>query len=597
MNTAIRRMQSLFFYPKRNLRAKLFLFFLIVAIIPLNILGYLSYAKSSQIVQAQIGQYGQSAVNQLQAQLDTYASQMQMTSRYIYSYLLDPLNNTLHEEESSSYASFLDQKNFERFLDAHKTMDSTGIYLITQSGYYYGSPQINVDRLRQSDWWKAIPSGLHGEYWTGFHAPDYYIARNLNLPDQVMGFVFPLSSQYGTFTNGFIFIEVDATKVLDSFRMLEGELHSFVSIRDASGRAIYTTPQTAMSKADDLVWTKTLESNKWTVEVRTPYEQVYRSVNVIQPLTAVVIAGTLLLALIVSFLFSSQITKRIKRLKNKMELVGIGKLHSRIDLGSEDELGRLGNSFNSMVEQIQTLIQEVTKKEQLKKEAELRAFHYQINPHLLLNTLNSIQWQAKLKGDDEIRQTIYHLTKVLEGSLITTQELVPLHKELRTVEHYLKIQEVRYGGAFEFQSSVEEELNHYLIPRMTLQPLLENCFFHGFEDGEGTIKLTVAKHKGELMLVLADNGEGIPEQRLATLLDEQMPRSGRGGLGCFNVDQKFKLHFGEQYGMKIESQEGNGTTITIRWPMKEEIRESHNPLSNKLPDGSDKMAHSPEKFE
>src|SRR5690349_14656148 len=129
MNPAFRRIQSLLNYPKRHLRAKLFIFFLVVAIIPLNILGYLSYAKSSQIVHAQISQYGQSAINQLQTQLDAYASQMQMTSRYIYAYLLDPLNNTLRDNEPGSYAGFLDQKSFERFLDAHKSMDSTGIYL------------------------------------------------------------------------------------------------------------------------------------------------------------------------------------------------------------------------------------------------------------------------------------------------------------------------------------------------------------------------------------------------------------------------------------------------------------------------------------
>jgi len=546
---------------------KLFLFFVIVATIPLLILGYLSFSKSSEVVESQMVQYGQSTITQLQAQVDSYSGQMQATTRFIYSYLLDPISNVLDGEEPTSYSHFLAQENFNRLLDSHKTLDTTGIYVITPSGYYYGSPQIDVNQLRSQKWWQEVPKGYKGAYWTGIHGTSPYLAQNLNLPKQVIGLVFPIQGQYGSLMNSRIVVEMDASKLMDSFDLIEHNLHSFLTITDRSGRVIYETASDREPHEDDLVWKKELESNRWTIEVRTPFEPVFQETLTIRYFTMALIGFALLLSLLVSYFFSARITRRIRSLKNKMQLVGIGKFHSRIEPVTEDELGRLGGSFNKMVEQIQDLIEEVKHKEQLKKEAELRAYHYQINPHLLLNTLNMIQWQAKMKGDAEIRDMIYHLTKVLEGNLVITEELISIQREMNTVDNYLKIQAVRYGHAFSFKFDCDEALLNCLIPRMTLQPLLENTFFHGFDDGQGSIALQVTQDGEDLVLVLEDDGQGIEEGRLKTLLTEHQPRAlGSGGLGCFNVDQKFKLHFGRQYGMVITSVENKGTRITIRWP-------------------------------
>lgn len=560
-----------YWYFKRNLRAKLFLLFFIASAVPLMILGYMSYSKSSEEIQSQIVQYGQSSITQLQSQLDSYSRQMKSTTRYIYAYLLDPINGTLHPGDPQNFASYVNQKNFNRFLDAHKTEETSGIYLIGPTDTYFGSPQIDVKQLKQQAWWQAIPDHYRGEYWTGLHDSSYYISRNLNIPKQVVGLVFPVQSQYGYLQNSRIVVEMDASKLLDAFDTLENTLHSFITIRDRDGRLIYQSANRVKARADDLVWNRSIESSGWSIEVRTLYEPVYQSTIMIRYFTIALIGLAFVFVLLISYFFSSRITRRIMSLKHKMQLVGIGQLQSRIDMDTEDELGRLGTSFNKMVEQIQFLIEEVQHKEQLKKEAQLQAFHYQINPHLLLNTLNMIQWQAKLKSDAEIQSMIHYLIKVLEGNLVITEELIPLEKELQTVEYYLKIQEVRYGESFQYRIDSDPSIGTCLIPRMTLQPLLENTFFHGFEDGEGTIDITVKEEGEELVLTLVDDGAGIEAERLETLLLEQQPpaRLGTGGLGCYNVDQKFKLHFGEMYGMHIQSRIGAGTKITIHWPKTE----------------------------
>ncbi|KAG2862397.1 hypothetical protein PC115_g25642, partial [Phytophthora cactorum] len=185
-----------------------------------------------------------------------------------------------------------------------------------------------------------------------------------------------------------------------------------------------------------------------------------------------------------------------------MQKVSFGKLDTRMPIEGKDELGSLDMSFNRMVSGVQSLVQEVEQSERLKKEAELKAFHYQINPHLLFNTLNSIQWKARLEGADDIRQMLYHLTMVLEGNLDISQELITVGRELRMIEHFLKIQEIRYGNVFSYELNCEDSLKQYLIPQ-----------------------------KNELLLTLRDNGAGMTEEKRERLLVPDPNRRGRGGLG------------------------------------------------------------------
>jgi len=146
--------------------------------------------------------------------------------------------------------------------------------------------------------------------------------------------------------------------------------------------------------------------------------------------------------------------------------------------------------------------------------------------------------------------------------------LILLKKELATISHYLKVQEIRYGHMFDYNEKVSPECSDYLIPRLSLQPLFENIFFHAFEDGQGIIELTIEDKSDLLELTLSDNGKGMSEQTALNLLNEQSPKDKVRGIGVFNVDQRLKLHFGSEYGLTIESKPKSGTTFKIRWPKR-----------------------------
>lgn len=555
----------------RSIRTKLLFCFLIVTLIPLLSLGAVSYYQSARIINSQFGKYGENAVAQLEQQTSSSLSRMKQMSETIYSYLLDPARTDLGNRAPVTYNEIIEKNDFEALLKSLRTDKTAGIYIITPSGYYYGENNLDVTKLRGSiPAWKEKPSSYQGIYWLGFYMQNHAMtsAGDPNLP--VLGLAVPIHNSNGAQDGSTILIEENAQELLHMFRLFEKDTKAHLTIKAADGRIVYQSASAFTPKDSDMIWDRTLAVSQWTLEARLPAKAFYLSSGIIRSNTIVVAVISCLLAFGLAYIFSSRFTDRIRTLKDSMQKVSFGKLDTRMPIEGRDELGSLDMSFNRMVSGVQTLVQEVEQSERLKKEAELKAFHYQINPHLLFNTLNSIQWKARLEGAEDIRQMLYHLTMVLEGNLDISQELITLGRELRMIEHFLKIQEIRYGDVFRYELHCEEALKQYLIPRMTLQPLFENIFFHGFTDGIGLIELGIREDKEELLLTLKDNGAGISAEKLERLFIPGPKRRGRGGLGVQNADQKFKLHFGPEYGLEVHSTKGEGTTIIIRWPKREE---------------------------
>ncbi|BFH67885.1 hypothetical protein J27TS7_37030 [Paenibacillus dendritiformis] len=555
-------------WPRRNLRVKLVGLFLGAVVLPLFTLGLLSYFKSSELLQEQFGRYGSNSVTQLQHQLDTELNHLQLMAGSIQSYLLNPARRVLYAEIPSTYGELKDQYELEDMLNALRTVKDKGIFIVTESGYFYGENSIDTSLLFAEPWWQAMPPDYNGEYWPGLYTPRHY--KKADKEERVLGLVVPIRNQSGPLRNGRILLEMKADNLFGLFSSFEKDTHAMLTITNGEGRTIYRTAAAEDDRPDDMVWKTKLASNDWTIEARMPHGLFYQSTDVIRSYTAIGFVLSVLLALLLGYLFSSTVTKRIKRLKESMLLAGSGKFGTRLPVRGEDELSVLAHSFNRMAGQLEELVEQITVKERLKKEAELRAFHYQIHPHLLFNTLNSIQWKARLQGNEEIRRMLYHLTMVLEGGLDLAQELVPVRRELAVIGHFLEIQRLRYEHEFRYETDIDASLLDYVMPRMTLQPLFENIFFHAFEDGRGNIRLTIAEQGDDLVLALSDDGKGISEERRLALLGEAPDRRKKRGIGVYNVDRKFKLHFGPQYGLAVHSEPGRGTDMILRWPKRQE---------------------------
>ncbi len=348
-------------YVYGSIRIKMVLFFIMVALIPLFVFGYLSYQKSSTIVNRQFNDYEKFAVSQLETQLENTIDQMFVVSNDIHQYLSDPTLIVIKEEIPRTYEGFIEKKNFERFLEAHKTFNTKGIYLITSSGYYYGGHYLNMKKLSKEPFWKEAANLKQGERWIGFYnTPHYDITKS---PERMVGLVLPIQSQYGILKGSRLLIETRADDLFSYIHFLEKDIHALVTIRNEKKKIMYQSKADRKPLASDIVRKTKLDAYGWEVEVRVPEKLFYQSSEVIFNYTLLGIFFSILLAGFLAMIFSEPIAKRIRKLKDSMELVSAGELDIQVPVKEKDEIGSLTMSFNQMVQQIKELIDEISKTE------------------------------------------------------------------------------------------------------------------------------------------------------------------------------------------------------------------------------------------
>lgn len=572
-----------------SLRWKLLIYFAISAFIPVLLLGLSSYLQSSHFVQAQFGRYGEHAVEQMRILMDERFQQMNLVAASVIAYLADPQTAPLTGQDPVSYAELEREREIGQVLNMlnHSFPSIISTNIITQSGKIYGSNLLQYENLINSDWWQSMNTLTKRRYWSSFHDIDYYNPYSIS-PGTAISLVIPLDEKYNVPADSWLLVDVRAEPILEIFRSFEEDTGASLTITDAFDRIVYQTGSGRVPQDDDIVWTTQLKTTGWKIRANLPYAVFNRSSSVILQNTAFFAALSFILSLLAAIVFASLVSRRLKRLNQSMRDFGLGRMDTKIEVSAADEIGQLEKRFNTMSEQIHMLIQDIERKEQAKKEAELSALQYQINPHLLFNTLNSIQWKARLAGDRDVPRMLYHLTAMLQNNLNITEPLVTIRKELETIEHFLEIQRSRFGAVFTCETKIEEGLEDGLIPRMSLQPLFENIFFHAFTDGAGRIQLEIARDGEDwVRLELEDDGAGFPaaswsgDGRLPSGAQED--RQGgtqegghdqhvarRGGLGLANVAGRFKLHFGESCEFQLHSEPGRGSKVTIRWPLRKE---------------------------
>lgn len=273
-----------------------------------------------------------------------------------------------------------------------------------------------------------------------------------------------------------------------------------------------------------------------------------------------------LLCLLCAWILSRHLTDPISRLNSAMGQVEQGNYDVRIRNERRDELGTLSDAFNRMTQKYHSNLESSVQRQRELNETQIRMMQAQLNPHFLYNTLDSMKWMGLTHGAPEIASLATDLASILRTS-ISQEELIPLEQELDLIDRYLDIQYIRFQDSFACEIEVAEQFQHCMVPKMTLQPLVENAIVHGVADmEEGYIKLWAEQDGTDLLLHVRDNGAGIPADVLERLNspDKQIPG---GHLGLYNADKIIGLHFGPGYGLTAESTPGKGSTVTLRLPM------------------------------
>lgn len=314
----------------------------------------------------------------------------------------------------------------------------------------------------------------------------------------------------------------------------------------------------------------------WTIVGMAPLQEVVAEANRIRQLIIVSVVLSIIFVIIIHFFLTRRLTRPIQLLQHKMRLTASGYLEAKVKPAGTDEIADLGQSFNIMVGQIKALLEQSIREQQQLQKAELRTLQAQINPHFLYNTLDSIVWMAEAGKNDGVIQLVKALSQFFRLSLNKGRDWVLIRTELAHAQSYLIIQQMRYRDILAYEIEVEPELQEYPILNMTLQPLIENALYHGIKNKRGMGMITIrafTEGQAAVVLTVTDNGIGIPAERLKALRSQlehpaaaEETEQSEAGFGLQNVHQRLRLYFGEEFGVSIDSREGEGTQISVRIP-------------------------------
>ncbi|WP_187274300.1 sensor histidine kinase [Paenibacillus sp. N3.4] len=315
----------------------------------------------------------------------------------------------------------------------------------------------------------------------------------------------------------------------------------------------------------------------WHVLVLQPRGDLLSQLNRIKWITALILCVTFLLSLIVSWSVATVITKPMKIILSSMKKFQKGDFSQQVGIQGKDEIGQLGTGYNIMVRRITQLIDDVYAFEIKQRQAELKVLQSQINPHFLYNTLNTIAWTAQKNGEHTVAEMIYSLSGIFQISLSQGREHIELKEEMKLAEHYLFLQKMRYREKLSYEMELHPDLATFKIPKLLIQPLIENAIVHGLEpltDDIGFIQVTVVPcgdHPNMIQIEVTDNGVGIPESKLKEIQEQafaELPHqtAQNESFALLNIMNRIRLFYGAEAVMDINSVENFGTRVRLLLP-------------------------------
>ena len=287
-----------------------------------------------------------------------------------------------------------------------------------------------------------------------------------------------------------------------------------------------------------------------------------------------VILLIIFIVILINSYISFRVTNPIRELEKSVKALEEGNLDADIYMGGSYEVQHLGKSVQDMKFRIKGLMQDIVNEHEEKRKSEFDSLQAQINPHFLYNTLDIIVWQIENEKQSEAVHTVTALARFFRLSLGKGKNIVTVKDEIDHVKNYLMIQHMRFKNKFDYEFDIAEDVLELPSLKLMLQPLVENAIYHGMEfmDGDGLIMVKAWREEDELYLSVADNGLGMTEDKVEMILTgKSTSGNGRGsGIGVKNVNERIKLYFGEAYGLTIDSEPDEGTTVIIHLPAKDE---------------------------
>ncbi|MDS0527818.1 sensor histidine kinase [Clostridium sp. SHJSY1] len=579
-----------------NIRNKLILTYLIVAIATVSVVGIYSSMKMTQIVINRAINEAKTNADTMQHRLEEVLRLATRVSDMIYSD--DELNSIISKNYSDNaevvekYSNYSTLKNYLKYYK-----EISGITLYVENQTLLGSENILkvTEDIKNKDWYKKAVNDRGKISWS-YLEDDLSSSYHLSLTRAIMdnrgkkiGVLVINISPYEltdiismNSENNIIMLDSE-TISLDKNYSIDKDAFNLVEEKELINGDNSILNGNFNNKNSYIVWNsfsieKSL-NNKFGVFTSLPLSEITQQTRTVIINIVGAVALAIILSLAIILYFSKNIASRINLLRFEMHRVVKGDFNIGKRIYGNDEIGQLYEDLNIMINSIKRLINEVYKgkiqKEKLKayqKEVEFKMLSSQINPHFLYNTLETIRMKAFCNGDKEIANIVKKLGKIMRRNLEVSGKVVTLESELKLIGDYLEIQSMRFEGMVEYNLDVQEELDieNYKILPLLLQPVVENAFVHGLEEkaGKGEILVKIFKKNKYLIIEVKDNGEGIEKEKLLELKKGlSITEEGKRSIGMKNVNQRIKIHYGQEYGLGIESELHKGTKVTLCLPV------------------------------
>ncbi|WP_315792731.1 sensor histidine kinase [Paenibacillus sp. BIC5C1] len=382
---------------------------------------------------------------------------------------------------------------------------------------------------------------------------------------------------------GVIVVSIDIKFIEIVNRNLQEGLRSRFMIVDENDKIVYNVNDRLIGtlfrdnvrppESLNVVVTSPLSQQKWTTYLYMPLDELTADGKILGHNLVTLSIVLVLFAAIISIFLSHVITTPIKKLLRNISLVEKGQFEQVEHIRSRDEIGHLSVRFNKMSHELKLMVERMQQEEIEKAKAEMRALHDQIKPHFLYNTLGSVKWIASMQQADKIVEMTDALISMLRYATRSDGTLVTIREEIDNIANYVTIQNVRYYDCIQMNYEIEERLLDYYMPKMILQPIVENAIFHGLAEFEedGAISIRIQPQGSDIVIEVCDNGVGMDQHTIQNFMEDKLEADKGTGIGLHNVQRRIQLHFGKPYGIQVASQIGEGTTFTILLPAIIEI--------------------------
>lgn len=575
-----------------SLRTRMVLSNIVVALIPFLMFSIVSGSIFLDHAQKTAEEHSVQLIHQVSNSMDVYVETIEKMVNYIQLELQDTPFFTMESEGASGWESETDyiRSVLENVANSHREV--AGIFIATKEDLYVstGMSRISRDPFQNERWYREASENPEEIQLISVVTGRNIVTNRSYSIDDVFSLAKAVQDPETGEVLGVILLDIRHDIIQSSINGVTIGEKGFVFVMDQEDNIVYT-PVNGIVYRVNPKWVKAMEPMSVQIQggsyqIRSelsPYtgwrtvgvfsmDEVMSSVNTIVYILFTCVIISLVLVVIVSFKFSRTLTNPIFKLKRLMKQAESGDLTVRFNFEHNDEIGELGQSFNHMIARIDQLIQMVYVEQENKRTAEMKSLQEQIKPHFLYNTLDTISWMARDYDAEDIVRLVDALTNMFRIGLSHGKDIITVKEEITHVSNYLYIQKIRYKDKLNYVIHVDESLYAVEVPKLILQPLVENAIYHGVKAkrGGGTITITGVPEGENLVFTVQDDGAGMLQEKVEELnrrMSERSVLDEKKSFGLFYIRERIQLCYGTGYGVHVESALGEGTRVTITLPL------------------------------